>query len=287
MANKLIDSIHNDLFNLTNKKFSKKEIEKNILPIFSYIFNSKKKMFLISGSQGIGKTTILKILEKNFFKFCDKKLLSLSLDDFYFDKTQRKIFSKNIHPLMMTRGVPGTHNVSEILDVLNKFNNSEYPIKIPIFNKLKDSRNKKLRTINYKKDIIILEGWCCGSPPISKKYLHQNINILEKQFDKKFIWRNYYNNKLKNEYSELFKKFDKLIFFKAPSFSFVLEWRLKQENNIKINNNSKQGMNKKEIAEFIQHYEKVTRWMMKVLEKKADLIIYINKNQKITKITNV
>ena len=66
MANKLIDSIHNDLFNLTNKKFSKKQIEKNILPIFSYIFNSKKKMFLISGSQGIGKTTILQILEKNF-----------------------------------------------------------------------------------------------------------------------------------------------------------------------------------------------------------------------------
>ena len=32
---------------------------------------------------------------------------------------------------------------------------------------------------------------------------------------------------------------------------------------MKITKNSKQGMDKKEIAEFIQHYEKITKWMMK------------------------
>ena len=186
---------------------------------------------------------------------------------------------------MRTRGVPGTHNTKEILNVIKKFNKSEYPVKVSIFDKLKDSRRKKQRIINGKTDIIILEGWCCGSPPINKKYLQKNINILEKRFDKKLIWRNFYNNKLKNEYSELFKKFDKLIYFKAPNFSHVFDWRLKQEKNMNITKNSKQGMNKKEIAEFIQHYEKVTKWMMKVLPTKADLTVYINTNQNIKKIS--
>ncbi len=285
MQKKLIDSIQNDFFKLTNIKLSKKKIEKKILPIFFYIYNSKGKKFLISGSQGIGKTTILEILNRNFHKLFGKKILSLSLDDFYYDKAKREILSKNIHPLLRTRGVPGTHNTKEILNVIKKFNKSEYPVKVSIFDKLKDSRRKKQRIINGKTDIIILEGWCCGSPPINKKYLQKNINILEKRFDKKLIWRNFYNNKLKNEYSELFKKFDKLIYFKAPNFSHVFDWRLKQEKNMNITKNSKQGMNKKEIAEFIQHYEKVTKWMMKVLPTKADLTVYINTNQNIKKIS--
>ena len=285
MQKKFIDSIQNDFFKLTNKKLSKKQIEKKILPIFFFIYNSKRKKFLISGSQGIGKTTILEILNRNFHKFFGKKILSLSLDDFYYDKALRIILSKTIHPLLMTRGVPGTHNTKKILNVIKKFNKSEYPIKIPIFNKLKDLSRKKQRIVNKKTDIIILEGWCCGSPPINKKYLHKNINYLEKRFDKKLTWRNYYNNKLKNEYSELFKKFDKLIYFNAPNFSHVSSWRLKQEKNMKITKNSKQGMDKKEIAEFIQHYEKVTKWMMKVLPTKADLTIYINTNQNIKKIS--
>ena len=48
---------------------------------------------------------------------------------------------------------------------------------------------------------------------------------------------------------------------------------------------SKQGMEKIEIAEFIQHYEKITKWMMKVLPIKADLTVYIDTNQNITKIS--
>ena len=40
-------------------------------------------------------------------------------------------------------------------------------------------------------------------------------------------------------------------------------------------------MDKKEIAEFIQHYEKITKWMLKVLPIKADLTAYINTNQNI------
>ena len=52
-----------------------------------------------------------------------------------------------------------------------------------------------------------------------------------------------------------------------------------------INTNIKySGMSKKEIANFIQYYEKITKWMFKVMPKLADIVLYVNSNQKISKI---
>ena len=113
------------------------------------------------------------------------------------------------------------------------------------------------------------------------EYLYKNINKLEKNYDYNYSWRKYYNYKLKNEYKELFNLFDLSIFMKAPSFRHVFDWRYKQE----IKNNSKnknfKKMNIDEIKFFIQHFEKITKWMIKDLNKKANLVININKDQKI------
>ncbi|MDC0233234.1 hypothetical protein OAJ95_04850 [Pelagibacteraceae bacterium] len=43
-------------------------------------------------------------------------------------------------------------------------------------------------------------------------------------------------------------------------------------------------MNKAKLQEFIQHYEKLTKWMMLTMPKKADILININNNQKIKKL---
>ena len=53
MSMNLAKSIQEQLIEITNKKYSIKYIKQNIYPIFEYINNSKKKKFLISGSQGI------------------------------------------------------------------------------------------------------------------------------------------------------------------------------------------------------------------------------------------
>ena len=229
MKDKIINSISNDLNILTKKKFPKKYISKYILPIIDNIANSKQKKILISGSQGIGKSTLLKIIEKNVSKFYKKKILTLSLDDYYLSKKERLILSKKIHPLLITRGVPGTHDINKLIKDIISFQNKKYPIIKPIFDKLKDDRSRKREKIIKKADILILEGWCCGSPPIEKKYLYKNINFLEKKEDPEMIWRNFYNQKLKNEYANLFNLFGKKIFLKSPTFSCVLNWRFKQE----------------------------------------------------------
>ena len=147
-----------------------------------------------------------------------------------------------------------------------------------------DDRLNKYHKIFKKCDLLILEGWCCGCRNIDKNYLFKNINTLEKKFDKNYTWRKFYNNKLKSEYKSLFNLFDETIFLKAPSFKYVLGWRIKQEKNNYSNLNNSKKMNTKEIKLFIQHYEKITKWMLKNYPKFANIVLKINKDQKITSI---
>ena len=279
---KIEDNIQIQLFEFTNKKFSKKYINTKIVPIIEYIANSNKKKFLISGSQGVGKSTLIKILKTNIEKYFKKKIITLRLDDYYLSKDKRMALSKTKHYLFKTRGVPGTHDIKKLRKNIKDFQKSDYPIHIPVFDKLLDNKLNKIRKVKEKKDILILEGWCCGCPPLEKKFLYKNINQLERLKDEDKIWRNYFNQYLSNEYKKLFKTFDKIIFMKAPSFKFVLKWRLKQEKMNNSNHKNQKKMNEKEILYFISHYEKITNWMIKKLPSVADLVININSKQEIT-----
>ena len=123
--------------------------------------------------------------------------------------------------------------------------------------------------------------------PTSKKYLNQNINQLELKYDNNKVWRKYYNSMLKNEYKKVFSMFDQKIYVQAPSFKYVLKWRSLQEKNNANNSHSKNIMNKFMLQIFIQHYEKITKWMMKTMPLKADILIKIDKNQKIKRLTKI
>ena len=277
--------IQNDLFILTGYKYSISYVDKTIKRIFKEIILSKKKKFIISGSQGCGKTTLLKLIKNNFKNFYNIDPLCISLDDYYLTKKQRNDLSKRIHPLLETRGVPGTHATEKITKTIQLFDKKKYPIKIPKFDKLNDDRLPFSQIITSKKNMIFLEGWCCGCPPLSNSFLQKNLNNIEKT-DSEYIWRKYYNKKLKKEYRLIFKHFEYLIYFKIPSFDCVLKWRIKQEKRLKLKKKKNINyMNKIEIKDFISYYEKITTWMMKNTLSKSDLTIKINKNQKIQSIS--
>ena len=207
----------------------------------------------------------------------------LSIDDYYLSKIKRIKLSKKIHPLLITRGVPGTHDIKKLKKHVNQFLQNKFPIKTLAFDKLKDDVSSK-STIIKKADIFLLEGWCCGSKPMTNKYLYKNINDLELKFDKNNKWREYYNNLLKKEYYEVFSKFDNKIYIKPPSFTHVLNWRYNQEKQNALISKKKKFMSKQELKYFIQHYEKLTNWMIKTMPAEASIIIKINKNQKIEKV---
>ena len=110
--------------------------------------------------------------------------------------------------------------------------------------------------------------------------------FIDDKFDNNGKWREYYNRLLKTKYSKAFGKFNSVIYIKAPSFAYVLSWRIKQENFLrKLNKKDESsGMSPKEIVSFIQHYEKITKWMLKEMPALANLVLYVNKDQKILKI---
>ncbi len=279
----LIDYIQKEIHNTYNKKYSKKYIKDKLVPIINYICSSKSKKFLFGGSQGIGKSSFINIISKTIERFYNKRILMLSLDNYYLSKKQRLLLSKKKHKLLITRGVPGTHNIKKLVKNINQFSKGKHTITIPLFDKLTDDKSKSIIMKN-KFDILFLEGWCCGSSEIPKKILYKNINNLEKIKDPKYQWRNFYNNQLKMEYKKLFKLFDELIFLKTSSFDNVFEWRLKQEKYNQSKNKKSKRMSADEIKIFIQHYEKLTKWMLKDLNKKAQIVIKFEKNHKISSV---
>jgi len=276
--------IQQQLLITTNKKFSIAYISRSITPIIDKIINTNDNKFLISGSQGVGKSTLAIIIKLVIEKIYKKKVMILSIDDYYLSKNKRNEISKKVHPLLKTRGVPGTHDINKLRRHINNFNKQKFPISTPKFDKLKDDCSKTLNKVTSAQ-ILILEGWCCGTSAVEDKYLYKNINKLELNLDKNFVWRKYYNSILKNQYQSVFKMFDITIYLKPPSFAYVLKWRALQEKNNAIKNNQKKLMNKKELSFFIQHYEKITKWMIKTMPAKADILINLDRNQKIKKIT--
>jgi len=283
MKKKIELIIQKELNNLTGKKFSKSYICKYILPIIQYIDKTNDKKFIISGSQGSGKSTLSKLIKIIIEKTSSKKVMLLSIDDYYLSKIDRYNLSQQIHPLLITRGVPGTHNIKKLKEHLGQFKKKQFPIITPTFNKLKDDISKKTKVFN-KADILILEGWCCGAKPIENKFLYKNLNKIERDLDKDFKWRKYYNSKLKKEYQQIFKTFDRTIYLQPPSFHFVLKWRYAQEKNNAKKTKTKNFMNKNTTKNFILYYEKLTKWMIKNMPDKADMLIKVDKEQKIKKI---
>ena len=275
--------IQKELEKLTTKKFSKKYICNYILPIINYIVKTDDNKFIISGSQGVGKSTLSKLIKIVIEKISSKNVMLLSIDDYYLSKIDRLRISQKVHPLLITRGVPGTHDIKKLKEHLGQFKKKQFPILTPTFNKLKDDISKKIKVFK-KADILILEGWCCGAKSIENKFLQINLNKVERELDKDFKWRKYYNSKLKNEYQKIFKSFDKIIYLQPPSFEFILKWRYQQEINNARKTKTTKFMDKNKIKNFILYYEKLTKSMMRNMPDDADMLVKVDKDQKIKKI---
>ena len=94
-----------------------------------------------------------RIIHKLIGKF-SQLYVSNDVNKFLLDRND---LSKRIHPLLETRGVPGTHATEKITKTIQLFDKKKYPIKIPKFDKLNDDRLPFSQIITSKKNMIFLE----------------------------------------------------------------------------------------------------------------------------------
>jgi len=253
----------------------------------TYLKKKTPQVIGLTGGQGSGKSTIsniLKIILKENYKL---ETVIFSIDDFYKTLKERKTMSKNISPLFLTRGVPGTHDTKMILNCIKRLRNVKFKkTKIPKFNKADDDRAQKKYwlKVNKKPHIVIFEGWCVGVEHQKNKDLLISVNELEKHHDKKKIWRKRVNKELKKNYKKIFEQIDKIIFLKVPSFKHVFKWRLLQEKKLRVTTKGKKTMTDNQIKKFIMFYERLTKHMLKTLTYKADSVIKIDTKHRLKSI---
>ena len=274
-------------------KFKNKErmIKSFLIPLCFWISKKadKKRPYFVglAGGQGTGKTTISSLIEIILIKYFKLKVFRISIDDFYRTRKERISLSKRIHPMLLTRGVPGTHDINMMLSFFKKTKSKKFKrLKLPTFNKAIDDRFSKKRWYDLKKrpDVIIFEGWCVGAKSEKNTTLKKTINSMEKVKDQKQIWRKYVNHQLKLKYKNLYSQLNCLIYLKAQNFSLLQKWRLKQERKLWLNSKRKSKlkiMNKRDVISFMQTYQRITQNMFKNTPKYASIILNLNSNHQI------
>lgn len=242
----------------------------------------------INGTQGSGKSTLADYL-------CTKlgeqglKTVSLSLDDFYLTRAERETLAADVHPLLKTRGVPGTHDIALALQTIDSLREGSGQTVIPRFDKSTDDRHLEVDCglVSGAVDVIIFEGWCVGARPQSEGSLAQAVNSLELKRDADGSWRNFVNNALSSNYQTLFDSIDKLIMLRAPSFDTVFNWRLEQEQKMiarlaEQNDADRSGvMSEAQIAEFIAHYQRITDFSLAEMPSRADYLFQLDSHRQI------
>jgi D-glycerate 3-kinase len=215
------------------------------------------------------------------------KVFRISIDDFYKTRKERISLSKKVHPMLLTRGVPGTHDINMMLSFFKKIKSKKFKrLKLPSFNKAIDDRfnKKKWYDLKNQPDVIIFEGWCVGAKSEKKDTLKKTINFMEKTKDQKQIWRKYVNQQLKSKYRNLYSQLDCLIFLKAKNFNLLQKWRLKQERKLRMKSKNKlksKIMNNEDVLNFMQTYQRITQNMFKNTSKYASVILNLNTNHQI------
>jgi len=269
-------------------KFKNKErmIKTFLIPLCFWISKKadKKKPYFVglAGGQGTGKTTISSLIKIILIKYFKLKVFRISIDDFYKTRKERVTMSKRIHPMFLTRGVPGTHDINMMLSFFKKIKSKKFKrLKLPTFNKAIDDRfsEKYWYDLKNKPDVIIFEGWCVGAKSEKNNTLKKTINSMESVKDQKQIWRNFVNQQLNSKYKNLYSQLNCLIYLKAKNFSLLQKWRLKQERKLLIKskkNLKSKIMNTEDVLDFMQTYQRITQNMFKNMPKYASIIFNLN-----------
>jgi D-glycerate 3-kinase len=233
------------------------------------------RIFGIAGLQGCGKSTLAAQVAA---LACERGLVAvaLSIDDFYLGRRERLRLGHAVHPLLATRGPPGTHDIALGCDTLDGLKSGR-PTALPHFDKIGDRRLPPSRwmLVTRRADLIVLEGWFLKVPPENPTALRIPLNTLERDADALGMWRAYCNDALA-AYAPLWQRIDRLLFLQGPTFEVVPEWRWQQEVALQAAHPHRAAMRREAVERFVLFFERVSRQALRTLPALADRTIRID-----------
>ena len=245
----------------------------------------------INGAQGTGKSTLAHFLAEFLKASAGLNVFVLSLDDLYMTKSERHLLAERVHPLLATRGVPGTHDVAmamRLLDAMASWEAGEMKIlRSPRFRKEMDDRvaARDWHSVDLPVDVVLFEGWCVSARPQPLEALESPVNAFESSADSEGIWRGFVNDALAGAYADLFARIDHTVLLRVPSFDCVLDWRREQEAKLHLScadtgpSEGQHFMSESELIEFIAHFERLTRWMLVDMPSFAEVLVDFNRDR--------
>lgn len=234
----------------------------------------------IVGPQGSGKSTGTAVL-RLLLEDAGLRVASFSLDDLYLTRRERLALASTVHPLLRTRGPPGTHDVEMGVELIARLVAGE-SVALPAFDKSADDRRPRSEWQEFEgpADVVLFEGWCVGARPQDEAELSQPVNALEREQDPDGTWRRYVNRSLQ-AYQAMFSSLGMLIQMRAPDFDRVLRWRREQEAKLRSATGGRHVMTDLEVANFIQHYERVSRHIDREMPSRADVVIDLGEHREL------
>lgn len=234
-------------------------------------------LIAIVGAQGSGKTTLARAAADRF------GAVQISIDDVYLTRAEREAMAREVHPLFVTRGPPGTHDLvllQQLIDALSAARPDAGTL-IPDFDKRGDDRRPApdWRVFRGRPSAILIDAWCLGALPEAAAALSEPVNALEAEQDPIGGWRRAVNGFVGGAYADFIARFDAVLFLKAPSFDVVLDWRCQQEADLLgVAPAELPAAERARLAGFIQYFERITRRML-AGGVTADVAVQLDRNR--------
>jgi len=267
-------------------------LETLCLPIAQAIFADVRacKLVGVSGAQGTGKSTLAALLQALLVEGFGARTLLISLDDYYLTQAARKELAQLVHPLLVTRGVPGTHEIESLLSTLQAARRATAGelVELMHFDKAADERAAHTTRHEGPFDVVLLEGWCVGARPQTQDELRAPINALEANEDRDGAFRGYVNAELTGRYGAVWNELDMLVFLAAPDIPAVHAFRRQQEHALqrraaqaaadgKATAATRTGiMTDSQLERFIAHFERITAHMLSGTPNYADIVVQLD-----------
>jgi D-glycerate 3-kinase len=237
----------------------------------------------LSGLQGSGKSTLARVMKLQA-EARGWATEVLSLDDFYYSRSDREALSRDVHPLLRSRGVPGTHEIELLLSVLAALPRAseKLPVSHPRFDKGRDTRLPPSRwpRANRVPELVLVEGWALGIRPQLQGALATPVNALERDEDADGSWRHWVNKQLRG-YQPLWRTFDALIVLQAPNWDIVRRWRGEQEQEL-VARHAPLAMDPAAMTRFLMHFERLSRHALTTLPALADTVVEYDDDRHVT-----